>query len=237
MDVFRTLSVVAKSADERRVFLSVGEHRSAIAQCAQILGGVKTGCGKLPYGTCVNPFPHRSDRLRAIFNDSELKAIAQSGQLIEIKTVSEEMNRRHIANFRALFEHVPAVVQIYQSVRVAIGKHRRRACLDNGKRGGKGRYRARKHEIAGPASKRPERQLNRIQSAGDADGMGQSPIDAQRRFETLHRLAEDIPSAGPNRFHGLHHICARFGPLALKIVEKNHVIFPIKLRNSSYSRI
>src|SRR5947207_1614586 len=104
----------------------------------------------------------RSNRLRAVLNDSELKAIAQCGNGVQIQAVSEQVNWYQIADLRTLFEHFPAFLQVQQPVLIAIDKNRGRACLDDCEGRGKGGDRTCENKIPRTASQSPERKFDRI---------------------------------------------------------------------------
>ncbi len=101
---------------------------------------------------------------------------------------------------------------------IGIHEHRNGPELDNRQRRRECRDRRRQYPVARPAAQRTERNLDRVQPAGDPHRMRKSPVRGQFRLKRANLLAQNVPATGPDPFESGQRIFAKVRPLAREIV-------------------
>ncbi len=132
------------------------EDRAAIAERAQILGGIETQRGHLSGEPGRHGLEAGADGLHAIFHHAALEFLTQGFQALHIEGVPVEVDRHEIADVRPAPRTLLAGVEIDLAVGVGIHEDRDGSQIENGERGGEGRKRRGQHLIAGPAAERLE---------------------------------------------------------------------------------
>src|ERR1051326_6954350 len=104
---------------------------------------------------------------------------------------------------------------------VRVDKDRRCPRLDDRQRGCEGRKGRREDLRARPTSQCSQRNLNRIQTAGDAGRVRESPFGRQLFLEPANFFAQHVPAAGADLLEGREGVFADVFPLPAEVVSWN----------------
>ena len=195
MHIAFALSVVAQLRDSLCQRIGLGHQGAAVADRAEVLGGIKAvgACHAEVAGWPATPA--RKVRLSAVLDQLDPSLVAEVYPCRHVSHLPVQMNQHHGAG---PFRHAASrTVQRQQSaVGLDVGQHRCGTGPQDREHRGESGHRRGDHLGARADVKCTQRQLNGVHAVGDAHAVAGRALLCPNSLEGFHLVAEHIPAGG-----------------------------------------
>lgn len=192
--VFGGLSVIAQRAAGGGEVWVAGEDGTAVAESAEVFGGVEAGGGGEAGGAAGLVVVGGSDALGAVFEDADAMLLLDGAEMVEVEAMTEEVDGEEPADVWSLCEDVAGELEVEQSGGVGIGEDGDAAGADDGEGRGESAQWGCEDVVALLQSGGAEGDFDGVHAIGGADGMRDLPCGGQFLFEAGDFPAEDVPA-------------------------------------------